>query len=107
MVSDDGKKIFFSKDNYHIEISSKYENGTGKLCVRPEMIQITNKNDKRSNIFPGKIINNIFEGSYVRYWIESLGSVIIVDQYNPGYREILDGDVFLYFNPGMLHVLQD
>jgi len=106
IVTADGEKAFFSIQNYRIEISPEYNAGAGKLCVRPEMIEITDKNDRRSNIIHGKIINNIFEGSSVRYWIEALGSIFIVDQYNPGYKEILTGDIYLYFNPEKLHVLK-
>ncbi len=70
------------------------------------MVEIAEKNDGRKNMFRGRIVNHIFEGSYVRYWVESLGEIFVADQYNPGYRQILEGDVFLFLNPSKLHVLQ-
>ncbi len=105
-VSNNGAISCFMKDGQKIELGRAYEEGCGKLCVRPEMIEILENGDGRKNTFKGRIVNNIFEGSYVRYWIETLGSVFVADQYNPGYLKILEGDVYLYFDPLRLHVLR-
>ena len=59
------------------------------------------------NIFEGKILNYIFEGSYIRYWIEAMGITFVVDQYNPGYQGIREGDVFIYLDSEKIHILQD
>ena len=41
IVSVEGGTSIFKKDDYLIEISNKYKSGLGKLCIRPEMIEIT------------------------------------------------------------------
>jgi ABC-type Fe3+/spermidine/putrescine transport system ATPase subunit len=106
-VYHEDQTVLFQKNEFKFEIQNKYNDGFGKLCIRPETIEIVEKNDTKKNVFKGKIINNIFEGSIVRYWVEALGQIIIVDKYNPGYQTILDGDVFLYFDPEKLHVMQN
>ena len=97
----------FEKNGFKLEIQDRYSDGPGKLCIRPEMIEIVDKKDIRKNVFKGNIVNNIFEGSTVRYWVEALGIQLIVDKYNPGYQTILDGDIFLYFDPEKLHIMQN
>jgi len=106
-VSNRDQDAIFSNDDYQFEIQSKFLNGPGKLCIRPEMIEILDKNENRKNVFKGMILNNIFEGATVRYWVEVLGTVIVVDKYNPGYQQILEGEVYLYFDPQKLHVMQN
>ena len=106
-VSHEGGNTFFRKDEYQIEIPDKYKPGSGKLCIRPEMIEISEKDEGGVNTFKGRILNYIFEGAYIRYWIDSLGLTFVVDQYNPGYQGILDGEVYISLDPQKLHMLQD
>ncbi len=103
----EGGNLFVSDFGDKIKISGNYMEGKGKLCLRPEMLEIRDNDDGSENLFRGKVLNYIFEGAYIRYWIEALGSKIIADCYDPGYRNILEGEVFIYLKPDKLHILQD
>ncbi len=106
-VNHEGQRCQFRINGFKFDIQDKYSDGPGKLCIRPEMIEIVDKKDMRKNVIKGKIINNIFEGSIVRYWVDILGITLVVDKYNPGYQTILDGDIYLYFAPEKLHIMQN
>jgi ABC-type Fe3+/spermidine/putrescine transport system ATPase subunit len=107
-VNDDGHTIVLhTESKEQVRVKTEYLPGPGKLCFRPEMISIRAGYDGSENLFKGNIQHYIFEGAYVRYWIEAFGTVIIADQYDPGYRQILEGDVSIYLDPAKLHILQD
>ena len=100
-------KLFITADGSRerITVSREYGPGKGRLCIRPEMIAILAQNDGRENLFKGRVVNYIFEGAYARYWIEVFGTTIIADQFNPEYRKILTGDVWVYLDPAKVHIL--
>jgi ABC-type Fe3+/spermidine/putrescine transport system ATPase subunit len=78
------------------------------LCVRPETIRLESAlrgQGNGENVFRGRVVNSIFEGSSVRYWIESLGMEFIVDIFDPGNEELNNKDVSFRINPERIHIL--
>ena len=98
---------YFINNGCKIRLSGSYKEGPGKLCIRPEMVDIKTADDGSVNICKGRIVNYIFEGAYIRYWIEALGNEIVADCYDPGYQNILEGEIYIHLNPDKLHVLQN
>ncbi len=101
------EKLFIVNNEEKIRLAGSYKKGAGKLCIRPEMVEIRTEDNGSENVFRGRVVNYIFEGAYIRYWIEALGSTVVADCYDPGYRNILDGEVYVYLNPDKLHILQN
>lgn len=104
-----GSKTFVLQNEQKDEVtfSRNFELRKGKLCIRPEMVSIRSNDDGSVNLFKGKVLNYIFEGAYIRYWIEVFGTTIIADRFDPGYRNILEGDVYIYLDPDKVHILKD
>jgi ABC-type Fe3+/spermidine/putrescine transport system ATPase subunit len=76
------------------------------LCIRPETIQLSVAGTEGSrNSFQGEIINHIFEGASVRYWIETEKRKIIADVFDPSDQGIYTGRVTLTVHPNKVHIL--
>jgi ABC-type Fe3+/spermidine/putrescine transport system ATPase subunit len=89
------------------ETSAEIEPGQEvTLCIRPETVRLSPGSGKAGpNSLRGVITNHIFEGSSVRYWIESVGRLIIADVFDPSDKGIHEGDVVLDVDPGRIHIL--
>lgn len=76
------------------------------ICVRPETIKTFRKApEDATNIVKGTIINYIFEGSHIRYWVEIGKRTLVVDVFDPSERGVYEGKIFLGFHPGKIHIL--
>ena len=65
------------------------------------------QNESDLNNLPGKIINSSFLGRVIRYWVEVGGATLIVDDANPGYQGVIQGEVRLTFEREKIHILPD
>ena len=81
------------------------------LCVRPETIELVpekpQQREKNINLLPGRIVNHIFEGAQVRYWVEVGQKEIIVDVTDPSEKGISEGEIFLRLHPKKMHILME
>ncbi len=70
-----------------------------KLSLRPESITIRPAGDDGTRderrTLRGTVKANQFLGAYVRYWVEVEGQEVIVDDHDPRFQGILEGDVAL------------
>lgn len=73
--------------------------GAAKLSLRPESIKIrpadSSESSDRKRTLHGRVKTNQFLGAYVRYWVEVEGQEVIVDDHDPRFQGILEGDVAL------------
>jgi len=80
------------------------------LVIRPESIKILSAPSAGGgdvNVLRGKVSRYIFEGSSVRYWIEALGTEILVDVFNPGENMMREGVVNIQIDPERVHIIPD
>jgi ABC-type Fe3+/spermidine/putrescine transport system ATPase subunit len=76
------------------------------LCMRPEAIEIVEEiPEGSSNVIPGVVRNTLFEGSHLRYWVETLGREWVVDVFDPVDKKMQEGKIFLHLPPDKLHVI--
>jgi ABC-type Fe3+/spermidine/putrescine transport system ATPase subunit len=76
------------------------------ICIRPETIDVFSKvPDDTFNIVKGEIGNFIFEGAHLRYWIKVGTRMLMVDVSDPSEKGVYEGEVFLRFHPGKIHIL--
>ena len=77
------------------------------ICIRPETIEMFSKvPDDAPNIVKGEISNFIFEGAHIRYWIKVGIRTLMVDVFDPSEKGIYEGEIFLRFHPGKIHILR-
>ena len=80
------------------------------LAIRPESIKLLDKaaadGDKR-NLFNGKLVRSIFEGSSIRYWIDAFGAEILADVFDPGENILREGLVQFKIDPDRVHIILD
>ena len=110
VIGKDSKAITVDIGENHLEVGeSQLEALPGAevtLCIRPETIGISAFSPvEQPNSLRGLIINHIFEGSRVRYWIEAGGREIVVDVFDPSERGIFEGEVVLTIDPKKVHIL--
>jgi ABC-type Fe3+/spermidine/putrescine transport system ATPase subunit len=76
-------------------------------CIRPETIETFAKppEDTR-NIIKGSILNSIFEGAHIRYWVEVGKRILVVDVFDPSEKGVYEGEIFLGLHPGKIHILR-
>lgn len=87
-------------------LTPKDQNSEVKISLRPEMIEIfPGRTNEGKNRFIGKVTNFIFEGFFIRYWVETKGETLLVDVHNPGTDPPLTGDVTLHLPQDRLHIL--
>jgi ABC-type Fe3+/spermidine/putrescine transport system ATPase subunit len=55
---------------------------------------------------PGTVLASLFEGAYVRYWVEASGREIVVDDPRAGEDESIRGLVRLRFSADRVHVIR-
>lgn len=80
------------------------------LAVRPESMKILERlpaSGDNVNVLSGKINRSIFEGSSIRYWIEALGTEILVDVFDPGENILQQGFIAFKIDPGKVHIIID
>jgi ABC-type Fe3+/spermidine/putrescine transport system ATPase subunit len=77
------------------------------LVVRPESIRILEPScaSGGADVLRGKVSRFLFEGSSVRYWIEALGTEILVDVFNPGENMTREGAVDIRIDPERVHII--
>jgi ABC-type Fe3+/spermidine/putrescine transport system ATPase subunit len=77
------------------------------LCCRPETIGLAAQaGESRENLIEGRIVNHIFEGSLVRYWVR-VGETLIEAHHAATMEEgVLEGAVFLKFHPRRIHLIR-
>jgi len=77
------------------------------LVVRPESMKIVDSSASgdASNVFEGEVDHFIFEGSAIRYWLRALGSMIILDAFDPGETGIRSGAVKFRIDPSKVHLI--
>jgi ABC-type Fe3+/spermidine/putrescine transport system ATPase subunit len=76
-------------------------------CIRPETIETFKRvPDDTRNIVKGTITNYIFEGAHIRYWVEIGPRTIVVDVFDPSDEGVYEGEIFLGFHPGKIHILR-
>lgn len=76
------------------------------ICIRPETIELFSKaSDDMLNTMKGEISNYIFEGAHIRYWIRAGTHTLMVDVFDPSEKGIYEGEIFLRFHPGKIHIL--
>jgi ABC-type Fe3+/spermidine/putrescine transport system ATPase subunit len=87
------------------------------LTVRPEHISISAEGaaSAASGMLPGAapmtemsgtVLASLFEGAYVRYWVEASGREIVVDDPHAGEGENIRGPVRLRFAADRAHVMR-
>ena len=97
-------------DNMNIRIEEPHatiEKGDSiTICVRPETIEVFKRvADDAKNIVKGTITNYIFEGAHVRYWVNVGSRTLVVDVFDPSEKGVYEGEIFLRFHPGKIHIL--
>jgi len=99
-----GVKLRVREDNKNLS-----EKDNIILCIRPETIEIldSSRSEKGENTISGKILNYIFEGASVRYWLETSIGTLIADDFDPSERGIYREEVLLRFHPKKIHILRD
>jgi ABC-type Fe3+/spermidine/putrescine transport system ATPase subunit len=79
------------------------------LCVRPETMTMAPAPPRggggRNNALRGTVVNHIFEGALVRYWVAVGDRQLIVDVFDPSDKGVLEGEVLLQLNPEKIHIL--
>jgi ABC-type Fe3+/spermidine/putrescine transport system ATPase subunit len=53
----------------------------------------------------GTVLTSLFEGAYVRYWVQAAGREIVVDDADAGSADPLQGPVLLQFSADQVHVM--
>ena len=77
------------------------------ICIRPETIELFSKaSDDMLNVMKGEISNYIFEGAHIRYWIKVGTRTLMVDVFDPSEKGVYEGEIFLRFHPGKIHILR-
>ena len=85
------------------------------LSVRPEHITLFPGNSAASpglpdaspvTEIPGTVLASLFEGAYVRYWVEASGREIVVDDPHAGENDSIRGSVRLRFTADRVHVMR-
>lgn len=78
------------------------------LSIRPETIKMIDKMPVApnvKNVFQGSVKNYIFEGSSARYWVETLGTELLIDVFDPGENAPYAGDVWFRIDPNRIHII--
>ena len=79
---------------------------TVTVCVRPETIEVRKEGSaEQTNVLEGEIVNSIFEGAQMRYWMNVADQQVVVDVFDPSSGELLKGSVLLYFPPEKIHII--
>jgi ABC-type Fe3+/spermidine/putrescine transport system ATPase subunit len=81
---------------------------TVTLTIRPESIRILDSAPdagNAENVFRGEVCRYIFEGSSIRYWVEALGTEILVDVFDPGEFTVRTGAVSFRIDPARVHCI--
>jgi ABC-type Fe3+/spermidine/putrescine transport system ATPase subunit len=83
--------------------------GTGvMLCIRPETIETVEKDlAGADNVLAGQVRNFIFEGSHLRYWVDTDCGELVVDVFDPGVKGIRENAIFLRLPPDRIHVIRE
>jgi ABC-type Fe3+/spermidine/putrescine transport system ATPase subunit len=81
----------------HITLSAEGP-ATGSAHPLPDACPITE--------IPGAVLASLFEGAYVRYWVEASGREIVVDDPHAGEGESIRGPVRLRFAADRVHVMR-
>ncbi len=97
----DAAQIMIEEPNLSVDTGS-----TVTLCIRPETIEIfKGMPEDKTNVLKGKIVNYIFEGSQIRYWVEIDQKKVVVDSFDPSEKGIYEGEVAIRFHPKKMHIL--
>ena len=94
----------------HIRIAEKTEGvavgDTITLCVRPETIEVRGDGgEDLANSLKARVVNSIFEGAQIRYWMAVEDQEIVVDVFDPSAAGVFEGSVLLYFPPEKIHII--
>jgi len=84
------------------------------LSVRPEHITLSTETSGAAPELPGAsvteiqgtVLASLFEGAYVRYWVEASGREIVVDDPRAGEDDSIRGTVRLRFSADRVHVMR-
>jgi ABC-type Fe3+/spermidine/putrescine transport system ATPase subunit len=98
-------------DQMDVRIEERYPTiakGDGiTVCMRPETIAIRKQcPDDTRNTVKGTILNSIFEGAHIRYWVQIGTRTLMVDAFDPSAEGVYEGEIFLRFHPGKIHILR-
>ena len=74
------------------------------LLLRPESINLSRQPESAAAI-PGIVKQSSFLGAITRYWIDIGGHNVIADDSKTHEHGIFEGDVYLDFIPGKLHLI--
>lgn len=81
------------------------------ISVRPEHISMSVSEPPQSagprTVVRGTILASLFEGAYVRYWVEIGGRELVVDDWREGNSDGLRGSVYLTFGGNRVHIMPD
>jgi len=102
-VSINGSRIGITEKIEEPEIGTRIT-----VCIRPETIRVSRESEAdRPNTLEGRVVNSIFEGAQIRYWIAVGDQEIVVDVFDPSATGLLEGNVLLYFPPEKMHIIAD
>ncbi|MDY0094362.1 MAG: ABC transporter ATP-binding protein [Candidatus Vecturithrix sp.] len=112
VISKDSGSLRVAIDEIELRIDESNEtlapNDAMTVCIRPETIEILDTiQDNPINTVKGEVLNYIFEGSHIRYWIKVGTRTFMVDVFDPSEKGIYTGEIFLRFHPGKIHILRE
>ncbi len=73
------------------------------LALRPEAIEI-GAGSEGHNGLTGRVVSRTYLGTTVRYRIELAGQSLTVDDHDPAGKPLLDGEVFVSFDPARIRL---
>jgi len=78
------------------------------LCIRPETIETVEESlAGADNVLAGRVRNYIFEGSHLRYWVDTDGRELVVDVFDPAAKGIREDAILLRLPPDRIHVIPE
>jgi ABC-type Fe3+/spermidine/putrescine transport system ATPase subunit len=75
------------------------------LSVRPEHISLSIGSETGGSTINGTVVASLFEGSYVRYWVEAAGKEIVVDDPHAKEELSVHARVVLGFSEDRVHAM--
>ena len=110
-VESGGETIAVKKGDIEAKALAKIKVGYKiTLSIRPETIKIVDRAAASSgerNVFDGKVRTYVFEGASTRYWVEALGTELLIDAFDPGERPTQAESVGFKIDPARIHIIAE